>query len=219
MQIFNRSFCFGVVIPLLLIACNDGSSSSSSSSEVTSCDPSPCLNNGTCTNVGTTFSCGCPAGFYGDRCECSVAATVTRNFDNIGTGLQTTLAYSDLVVSGSADIGVFQANGLGIVGGISNTTIDGSENMTFGFTGPTVDVTYSVSNASNNDADVLTGEAFVEPFDEVGTSLGVTQVNGIGDMDVSAFATEVPLSSFVVTADVDSHKIARMTYSPLVCSP
>ena len=41
--------------------------------EVDPCDPNPCLNNGTCTQVGeaptSNFTCSCTADFTGDICE------------------------------------------------------------------------------------------------------------------------------------------------------
>ncbi|PAA64635.1 hypothetical protein BOX15_Mlig028014g1 [Macrostomum lignano] len=36
------------------------------------CNPSPCLNGATCSNVGGVASCTCPSGFTGSRCETDI---------------------------------------------------------------------------------------------------------------------------------------------------
>lgn len=44
---------------------------------VVTCNPSPCMNGGSCflTNGGTSFQCVCPSGFSGQRCETSINST------------------------------------------------------------------------------------------------------------------------------------------------
>ena len=34
----------------------------------TSCNPNPCLNGGTCTEVGTSYTCACLPAWAGDQC-------------------------------------------------------------------------------------------------------------------------------------------------------
>ena len=36
---------------------------------ISACLSQPCLNNGTCVNVGATYQCLCPAKFTGQRCN------------------------------------------------------------------------------------------------------------------------------------------------------
>lgn len=48
------------------------------------CDPSPCMNMGTCSNSGSTFNCTCPAGYQGETCgtdinECNTTLTPCLN--------------------------------------------------------------------------------------------------------------------------------------------
>jgi hypothetical protein len=93
------------------------------------------------------------------------------------------------------------------------------ESLAFTFNGPTIDVSYYVPSASNGDGDGFVGEAFIEPFDDQGTSLGSTAINGAGLKDVSATVANVPIGSFTTTADVDSFRVGQVTYSPLVCAP
>lgn len=40
-------------------------------------DPYPCLNGGKCNPIGTTFSCDCPDGVFGARCELGMLSTLT----------------------------------------------------------------------------------------------------------------------------------------------
>ena len=215
MQFINRSVLFGFFVLLVLSACGGGGD------EASSCDSSPCLNGGVCSDVNPGFICGCPAGFYGERCECTAAAPVRRDFTHMGTTVQPSIAFADLIVTGSADINILALSGLGVVGGLSNNNVNSLESLFFTFTQPMVDVAYGVSIAGNGDADMLVGEATVEPLDEAGVSLGVFDVAGSGLKDVSALVNEVPVSAFSINTDNggDYFILALLDYSPLVCSP
>ncbi|MFK8003195.1 MAG: ricin-type beta-trefoil lectin domain protein [Polyangiales bacterium] len=37
--------------------------------QMTACDPNPCMNGGSCSEAGGSYSCMCPAGFLGDECQ------------------------------------------------------------------------------------------------------------------------------------------------------
>lgn len=43
------------------------------------CSPNPCLNGGTCTVSGTTYSCGCAAGFEGTTCQTAICTNGATN--------------------------------------------------------------------------------------------------------------------------------------------
>lgn len=161
----------------------------------------------------------CAAGFYGDTCQCQAGTPVVVNFTAMGTTVVPSLVFSGGIVIGSADIGLLDKNGMGVVGGIANYLLDGVESLTYTFTDPVVDVSYRVLQATNLDADLFVGESFVEPNNANGMSIGSFAVNGAGDFDVSDLAGQEPLSSFTVTADNDGLETGYLTYSPLVCTP
>ena len=43
------------------------------------CASDPCLNGGTCSNNGQSFSCSCPVGYNGDRCEIEGINIIFKN--------------------------------------------------------------------------------------------------------------------------------------------
>ncbi|XP_072013269.1 uncharacterized protein [Amphiura filiformis] len=45
----------------------------------TACSPNPCSNGGTCNSVGNSFTCSCPDGFTGNRCQTSTANPCASN--------------------------------------------------------------------------------------------------------------------------------------------
>ena len=52
----ERSFVFSINLSLSL-------------ADVDECESNPCLNNGTCSDQVSGYTCSCPPGFAGDRCE------------------------------------------------------------------------------------------------------------------------------------------------------
>jgi hypothetical protein len=135
------------------------------------------------------------------------------DFTTLGTFQTPSLDVGGIVVTGSANINVLNLNGLGVVGGIFDDTIDGSEFLEFSFSaGIALEVSYDVSSAGNQDGDGTAGDAILEAFDVGGTSLGTVAVSGSGTLDVSGMFGNVPLSAFKVTADVDNHRISKVRY-------
>ena len=103
-------------------------------------------------------------------------------------------------------------NGLGIVGGISNFAVDGSEFVDFAFARPVIDVTYSVSAQGNLDGDGSVGERVLEAFGADGSSLGTVNQSS-SDSAVTALFGGQPISRFRLQADVDNHRIGSVTYT------
>lgn len=110
-----------------------------------------------------------------------------------------------------AEVFMLNLNGLGVIGGASNSTTDGSEALHFEFLVPVVDAAYNVGVANNLDADGFVGEHFLEAFDGA-TSLGTIARNGVGWQEVSDLFGGVAVTSITVRADVDGNRIDGLRY-------
>jgi hypothetical protein len=143
-------------------------------------------------------------------------AQTTVDFRTMGTFQVAELHAGGLTAIGSADIYVLNLNGLGIVGGYTETYVDGNEFVTFRFdAGAASQVSYLVSAAGNLDGDGDVGDSFLEAFDVSGHSLGSVPVNEGGPHDVSAAFGNVPLSGFRVTANIDGLRIGSVSHTPM----
>jgi len=119
-------------------------------------------------------------------------------------------------VTGSSDVGVFNFNGLGVMGGI-DFWLDGHEYLDFTFTdGPALDVGYFVLAAGNLNPSLnsIVGESYVEVFGAQGESRGVFGCTDGGLKDVSDMVGGGPISRFRVTADVDNLRISAVSFTP-----
>ncbi len=114
-------------------------------------------------------------------------------------------------------LGLLDLNGLGVVGGSSDTTLDPGESFFFQFSTPATAVSYFVGLGVNGDGDNQIAEASVEGYGADGTLLGVAAVASIGLKDVSALFGNAPLSAFRVhTRDNDRQRIAAVSFDPLL---
>lgn len=146
---------------------------------------------------------------------CDPGSPITVDYSNQGTFQTPSLSLGGLTVTGSANIGVLNGNGFGVVGGVDDSFVDGAEFVRVSVdAGAASAVSYFVLSAGNQDGDGLVGEATIEAFDASATSLGVVAVNGTGTKDVSALFGEEPISAFVVTADVDNFLIQSANFTP-----
>ena len=57
-------------------------------SEITPCDPDPCLNGGECTSSDVTFTCICQTGYHGDQCELVLNACDRMECEHGGTCIE-----------------------------------------------------------------------------------------------------------------------------------
>src|ERR1044071_660942 len=131
---------------------------------------------------------------------------------NLQTGGVTVTAESSPGVSGT--VNVLNFNGLGVVGGVFNDTLDSTEALRFQFdNGLATTISYYVTSAGNQNGNGTVGDAFVTGFDANGTSLGTVSVNGSGTKDVSALFANQPLSGFLVRANSDNQRIGSLQYS------
>ena len=145
------------------------------------------------------------------------AQAVTVDYYNIGTFQTPSLHEGGVTVTGSANVNVLNLNGLGIVGGLDDNTIDGAghESISFLFDTPAKDVTYFVNIAGNTNGDGLTGETLLTAYG-TGGYLGDIAVISAGTKNVSALFGNVPISSFAVSLNTaDYIRIASVGYNPV----
>ena len=120
-----------------------------------------------------------------------------------------------------ADVNVTALNGLGVVGGAANISVDSSEALHFAFAGvlPT-SVSYSVASAGNRNGNGTLGDSFAEAFDAQGTSLGVVAVHEAGCHDLDTlFGASQTYSAFQVRADADTLIISGVNYFTDTATP
>lgn len=149
-------------------------------------------------------------------CACLEARAGTVDFTLYGTFQTSAYTLGGVRVTGSSDVGLFQMNGLGVMGGI-DFWLDGHEYLDFTFTeSPAIDVSYFVFAAGNLNPSFnsLVGESHVEVFGTQGESRGVFTSTDGGLKDVSDMVGGGPISRFRVTADVDNLRISSVSFTP-----
>ncbi|MHC4846349.1 MAG: hypothetical protein ACYTCU_09325, partial [Planctomycetota bacterium] len=111
-----------------------------------------------------------------------------------------------------AQVFMLNLNGLGVIGGASDSTTDGMEALHFTFDELVPSAEYHVGLANNLDGDGKVGETTLEAF--IGaSSLGVIAVDDIGWKNVPDLFGAVGVTSFTVRADVDGNRIDAMRYT------
>lgn len=145
-------------------------------------------------------------------------------FGILGDFTTGSLSIGDLTVTASkapgknGQVSVLDSfQGLGVVGGFSETQLDESEGLRFSFAGaPRSHVKYRVSGAGDLNENGLFGEALLEAFDAGGTSLGVVPVDGLGPglggHDVSAHFGGAAISAFEIRSDGDVQRIRSVQF-------
>jgi hypothetical protein len=155
----------------------------------------------------------------GNQLFCNVRCPVdllvlTKDFTNQGTSTTATLDDGELAVTSSpADINVLNLNGLGVVGGVNNNTVDAGESLTFTFSEPAFDVSYLVSSAGNTDGNGTVGDRSIEAIGLDSVSLGAVANTGTGSLAVVVPDSNTPIASFSDSVTVDVHRVARVIYS------
>lgn len=150
---------------------------------------------------------------------CNPGQPAVVQYDALGTFQTDTLVQGGLTATGSNTVNVLNLNGLGVVGGLSDNTIDGTtESLKFVVdAGAAIDVSYfvQIAGTTNPDGSPL-AETRVEAFDHAGVSLGTNSVASFSTVDVSAMFDSLPISVFVVTSDGvgDFFRINRVSYTP-----
>ncbi len=147
-------------------------------------------------------------------CGSAQAATVTANYTNVGTFQTASLNQDGITVTGSANVNVLNANGLGIVGGLDNNTIDTNESIQFLFNdGAAANVSYYVAIAGNTNGDGTSGGRTLEAFDINDVSLGTIAQTSAGTYQVSSLFGGVNISRFTLTSPgSDYYRVNSVTY-------
>lgn len=122
------------------------------------------------------------------------ADALTVSFTDDGTFSAPSVTEGIVTVTGSADVNVLNFNGLGVVGGVSDDSVDIGESLTFTFSVPVTDVSLGRLGAATGDQFTLDG------FDANGGTLGPadTAVDVGFTIDVSGTLGNVPLTSFTI---------------------
>ena len=150
-----------------------------------------------------------------DPYVCMPGTPVTVDYTNQGTSTTASLDLGGLTVTGSGTVNVLNLNGLGVVGGLFDNDVDGTEYLRFSVNGgAAADVSYLVSAAGNLNGNGVGGEATIEAFDHAGTSIGTRVVSGVGTKDVSALFANLPIRAFIATANVDNFRVGSAAYTP-----
>ncbi|GEM_PF-6175935 len=142
----------------------------------------------------------------------SQAAAVDFSLAQID-GLRADLHLCGAVVTGSADVGA--QDGVGINGGWSSATVDGSEWIDFDFDEPQRGVRFDVGVAYDLDGDGISGRTLVEAFDASGASLGFQFIQGHSVHDLGALYGPTPMSRVRLTAIGDGIRLENFGYDAL----
>ena len=125
----------------------------------------------------------------------SAAQASTINYTTLGTFAVASLNTGGVLVTGSNTVNVLNLNGLGVVGGAFDHTVDGAEYLEFSFAGlgSAIDLSYSVSSAGNLNSDGFVGMRTLSVFGVGGGLLGSFSQNYVGPFDVSALVGNAPI--------------------------
>ncbi|MCH9687072.1 MAG: hypothetical protein K0V04_36895 [Deltaproteobacteria bacterium] len=195
-------------------SCPGGFEGDTCASNIDDCAPNPCADGLLCVDGIESFVCPCTAGPDGEPAPLLVSYTNLGSF----TSGQLYDELPGITVTGSTMINVLNLNGLGVVGGTSDSILDTNEWLDFRFDMPSAVTSYFVPIAGNVDLDGLLGESWVQAWDDSGASLGTVPASGSGSFDLAdMFGANVSISRFRVTADMDSIRIGSVTSTPAAC--
>lgn len=142
------------------------------------------------------------------------AHAATVSYTALGTFTTATVTTGGVTVTGSNTIHVLNLNGLGIVGGAFDNTVDGSEFLDFDFSGlgSAVNLSYFVGSAGNLDSDNVSGTRTLSVFGVGGTLLGNFSQEDTGLFDVSTLVGNTPIGRIRLQADVDSFRLGEISF-------
>lgn len=148
-------------------------------------------------------------------------ALTCADFESLGTFSTTTLNTAGIRITATEDFGfpgtvrVTAANGLGVVGAVSSTTVDTSEALRFDFQDAlATDIWIIFGLQINGDADAHIGEARLTPLGPGGALLGpAINLPEAGALHINALVAGTPLSGFIIEPiDEDRFIISHLCY-------
>jgi hypothetical protein len=111
----------------------------------------------------------------------------TVDLTGLGSYQSTMVQQSGLTISAEVSqslVNVLQWNGVGVVGGTSDNSLDPGESLLFRFAPPVTAMSYVVQFGQDVDGDGYFAEAWVEAYGADGGLLGVFAVNGVGAVNI-----------------------------------
>ena len=139
----------------------------------------------------------------------SPAAAVEVRLDE-RTGPAFDLHTCGVAISGSSQL--FASDGMGVLGGLSDSYVDGTESFEFEFDEPQSSAWFDLNDAADLNNDGVPGRAILEAYDAGGASMGARLTQGDGLKELSDFYGAVPLSRVVVTVLGDAIRFASVGY-------
>ena len=143
------------------------------------------------------------------------AQAVTIDFLNKGTVSTANFRESTLAATPELQPPVMrltQFNGLGMVGGTFDSSIDAGESVLFTLDLPATGVSYFVQFAQDSDGDGQFGETEVEGYGADGVWLGTVTLADIGSRDISAAFAGQPLTAVRVRPS-EAMRIYSLSYN------
>jgi len=140
----------------------------------------------------------------------------TLEFTNRGTTFSTPIFQEDgITITGSNDLYILESNGIGVVGGFSDSLIDTDESITLTFDEPIASLTYSTGGCVNIDLDEFCGEAIIETFGVDGSLISIESVVVSSSFTVSDPVDNQLISTIIITADGDGFRIPMLGFTSI----
>jgi hypothetical protein len=136
------------------------------------------------------------------------------DFRSIGNFQGASFARCGVEVSGSADI-FLSSLGLGVLGPVGPSALNGSEWLEVHFESPQQQVVYVNEHVADVNGNGTQAEGFLQAFDAGGASLGVVAVSGAGlPIDVTGLFDGAVISGFRLTANADAQLVTTLAHAP-----
>ena len=122
-------------------------------------------------------------------------SAVTVSFTDDGTFTAPSFSESGLTVSATTGVGLLNLNGIGVIGGLSDSFVEPLETLTFEFPAPVVDVLLDFGPATSNFT--MEYEAF-NPA-SLGPDVQINAIFEVAPFNLSSFFAGQSMTSFTMT--------------------